>query len=435
MGKYASANGVGFHWIATAIWIAASAIFSRASAHAEPTLGDPLAEQRESSRLVAEFDIGTNGRLLLVPVRVANEECQFVVDTGASLTALDQRFSAKLTSVAGSVGLANSAGVVSAQLFECPHLAVGAAAIELPGPIACCDLQPMRRATGLPIQGILGMDFLRSQVVQIDFDEGKLRFLGDGRKLSDYGQAHVLRCDAGGRPYLRCDLPRVACEWFLLDTGATSKTLRAAVFDRLAALNEIALGTQSTAATVSGDVTVATGKLSRMRVGSFSHEGMIFARDARESSLGIDYLRRFLLTLDFPRHTAYLAASKRHESPDDSRFIGFALTTEDGTVQVKSVLAAGPAAEAGVEAGDIILQARRQPLQGKDLFQVREALTCVRQNSLELCLLRAGRVLHVMVIPRDRFAEFHEGADRSRPTAANALRHGESPSAAAAQIH
>ena len=161
---------------------------------------------------------------------------------------------------------------------------MGAAAIELPGPVACCDLQPIRRATGLPVQGILGMDFLRSQVVQIDFDSGKLRFLGDGHNLGNYGHAHSLRCDAGDRPYLRCDLPRVACEWFLLDTGATSKTLRAAVFDRLAALNEIALGTQSTAATVSGDVTVATGQLSRMSVGSFSHEGTNSVRDARENS-------------------------------------------------------------------------------------------------------------------------------------------------------
>jgi hypothetical protein len=405
------------------------------NAYAEPTSGERSVAQKANTRLVAEFAIGTNGQLLLAPVRVAKERCQFAVDSGAALTVLDQRFSDELTSVAGNVGLANSAGLVSAQLFECPDLAIGAATIELPGPVACCDLQPLRVATGLPILGVLGMDFLRSQIVQIDFDTGTLRFLDDGRDLSDYGEAHSLRCDRGHRPYLRCDLPGATHEWFLLDTGSTSKTLRAVVFDRLVDLQHLTLGTQSTVATVSGNVTVSTGQLSQLGVGSFFHQRVVVGRDASESSLGIDYLSRFLVTFDFPRQMVYLSASKRHASPDDSRIIGFTLTTEDGEVRVKSVSTGGPAAEAGIEAGDVILQARRQPLQGKDLFEVREIFNSGYQRSIELCLRRGRRVFSVVVTARDRFAEIDESAEQPTPIRANASPHGLKPSASAFETH
>lgn len=379
---------------------------------AQPAEDSCHAERNQNLHVVAEFDVGTNGRLLLVPVRVAGEECTFVVDTGASLTLLDQSLSGKLASAIGAARLATATGIAPAQLFECPDLAIGSLAVQSPGLVACCELQSIRRATGLPIQGVLGMDFLRSQIIQIDFDAGKLRFLDDGQELGGCGEAHALQFGADRRPYLYCGLPSVRGEWFLLDTGATGKTLQAAVFDRLAEQEELVLGMPSTAATVSGEITDATGKLSCIRTGSFSHEGIIVARDARLSSLGLDYLRRYLLTLDFPRQTAYLSAGKRHESPDDSHVIGFTLASEEGRVQVKSVSPDGSAVAAGVKVGDIILRAGGKQMQGKDLFDVREALAAEDQRPIQISLSRRGRILDVVVTPQDRFAVKEEGALR-----------------------
>jgi predicted aspartyl protease len=428
MGNCDSACRNGFQRIAAAIWLLAATNSGLTNAEAQVSSAGRQIGWKASPHILAEFDVGTDGRLLLVPVRVTDEECQFVVDTGASLTLLDQSLRGKMASAVGSAGLAAAAGIAPALLYTCPELAIGSIAVELPGPVACCDLGPIRRATGLPIQGVLGMDFLRSQIVQIDFDSGKLRFLNESKKLDRYGEPHALECDAGNRPYLCCGLPGVPREWFLLDTGATGKSLRAAVFDRLVDGQQLAVGVQSTAATVSGDVTCATGKLARLRIGSFSHEGIIVARDARVSSLGIDYLNRYLLTLDLPRQTAYLSPAKRHESPDDPRIIGLTLTAEDGEVRVKSVTPGGPAATAGVEAGDIILLAGRRPVCGSDLFEFREALIAGDRPSIELCLNRGGRILNVIVTRQDRFAMKDENALCPASGRANNLKLGSRPS-------
>jgi predicted aspartyl protease len=114
---------------------------------------------------------GPNESAMLIPVRINGREAvDFIVDTGATLTCIDVSLARELglpdEDEVGGVAL-GVATVGRMRTVRMDTLRVGhAAAFD----IAACkiDLEHLRRALGA--QGLLGLNFLRSFDVAIDFD-------------------------------------------------------------------------------------------------------------------------------------------------------------------------------------------------------------------------------------------------------------------------
>lgn len=115
---------------------------------------------------------GSGGAAIVVPVELNDTgPYDFVVDTGATFTCVDQSIAERLElpKPSGMVGYGATIGQSgSVALHRIQTLRVGdASASEL---IACAlDLRGMNKA-GLEVDGLLGLNFLKSYKVTIDFE-------------------------------------------------------------------------------------------------------------------------------------------------------------------------------------------------------------------------------------------------------------------------
>lgn len=115
---------------------------------------------------------GPNGAAMLVPVTINGQgPFNLVLDTGATFTCVDQKIveQLKLPERGGQLGIgAGIRGSGQVRLVSIESLQVGTAkASDL---TACAlDLQHMKEI-GVEIQGLLGLNFLKSFRVTIDFD-------------------------------------------------------------------------------------------------------------------------------------------------------------------------------------------------------------------------------------------------------------------------
>src|SRR4051794_20909599 len=130
-----------------------------------------------SSTVLEQFPIHNDGDQILLPVKFHGEVYQFVLDTGAGMNVYDTSLRPHLGAPLKVVTAKMPRGTMKMSLFSAPAAMIGSLSLQTPGPVACADLDMIRRATGHDVRGIIGMAFLAEHVVELDFDQGRLAFL------------------------------------------------------------------------------------------------------------------------------------------------------------------------------------------------------------------------------------------------------------------
>lgn len=119
---------------------------------------------------------GPGEAAILVPVHINGRgPYSFVLDTGATLTCMDQALATELSlpEEGGRIGFgAGVGGAGRMQLVHADSLRVGEARAE---ELTLCalDLSSARQA-GIELDGLLGLNFLRSFRMGLDFERGVL---------------------------------------------------------------------------------------------------------------------------------------------------------------------------------------------------------------------------------------------------------------------
>jgi predicted aspartyl protease len=154
-------------------WCAMLLLFA-AAAGCQQT-GAPARVQAPPDSAAGEIALEFAGRgdaAILVPVHVNGEgPFRLVLDTGATLTCLDQEVAQRLElpQARGVVGVgAGVGGSGQMSLVRIDSVRVGAARAE--GMTGCALDLRHTDAVGLDIDGLLGLDFLRAFRVTIDFE-------------------------------------------------------------------------------------------------------------------------------------------------------------------------------------------------------------------------------------------------------------------------
>jgi Aspartyl protease len=277
--------------------------------------GEPR-PQIPAELVLERFSVAKAGDCLLLPVRIDGKHRAFVFDTGSTYTLLDTALCRGERIAA--VRVKGTGGDIDVNLYPPPDARIGSLPL---GPLAFVggyDLKRLGQEVGYPIEGILGMDFLFSHVVHIDFDTGLLLFLKSVPK--DSGESIEVACDpTSGLPFVIGEHSRGETLPFLVDTGNVlpySGSLVSSEAKRMARAHGLReLGADS-AVNLSGTSRRQLHRGELLKLGTFSVKEPLFCEARSKSALGLGFWSRFIVTFDFPKRKVYLREGNGYNRPD-----------------------------------------------------------------------------------------------------------------------
>jgi len=226
------------------------------------------------------------------------QKLPFAVDTGASGTLLDKSLEPKLGKPMGTA-IRNAWGVLSTNNFyAAPRLSLKGVPLQMTGPaVTAWVLKQFSTPDGRPVMGILGMDVLEHYCIQLDFAAARMRFLDSQRAdRSTWGKAFpiVALNDHDARPAVAGNLFGTPDSLSLVDSGYNSDGWLRPVYFR-----------QWT-----NEARVRTNGEARWPHGQFGGEQYplvaLSEEDVESDAIGMCFLARHQVTLDFPHHMLYL---------------------------------------------------------------------------------------------------------------------------------
>lgn len=109
-------------------------------------------------------------------------------------------------------------GLHEAAIFAAPRAAVAGLPMDRDLEVLCMDFATFRANAGVDCYGLIGMDFMRHRIVQIDFDRGEVQFMN--RVPQDVGTAVPIDLPTvPGLPKVIFDVPGIGPRPFKVDTG------------------------------------------------------------------------------------------------------------------------------------------------------------------------------------------------------------------------
>lgn len=234
--------------------------------------------------------------MIWLKVRVAGQATplDFLLDSGAGSSVLHlgtaQRAGLKLGARETVQGVGGSCTAYRIDRFA----AMVANAVSVPGEVLALDLSGVAARCGARIDGLLGADFLRDRIVQIDFAAQKLRLLDRGEIAASRAQVLPLarRNDAF---CVRVGVDRNSPQWMRLDTGCSSalEWVVAGAKSRRASGTSLATAAGSDEH-IHADVLLGSERFAGVETGV--HRKPIFSGEA--GLLGNGLLSRFCVTVD-----------------------------------------------------------------------------------------------------------------------------------------
>jgi hypothetical protein len=250
----------------------------------------------KGAEVPTEIPIEYREGLLWVEARAAqssSEPLNLLLDTGAGVSVLNTATSERLGLKPGH-RIAVCGVETTLAGYSIKPVALTTKGLGLPAPALAVDLQGLSSSCARPVDGLLGADFFRGRIVQIDYDTLKLRILGSELTQSADSVALQFR-PCGMRVPLTINGRKA--QWVRLDTGCVSALQWVTSNVRLADCNrKTAIGLTEISIPQS-ETTVQIGSEQFLRVPTGLHAKPIFQGEA--GLLGNGLLSRFSkITID-----------------------------------------------------------------------------------------------------------------------------------------
>ncbi|WP_421206939.1 aspartyl protease family protein [Aeromonas sp. 601027] len=347
----------------------------------------------------------------LIPVTIAGEQYQFLLDTGASITFIDRRLASRFKALTLSelprAYQADFASVnsVSSQLgseqlgfVEPQPFSVGSVTIDDSDLWATVDFDLFSQSLGSRIDGILGIDTIRRFNWVFDRDKHKLTAL-----LTAPSAVTFERCIGYEDSYNRSPAVYLthgeSSVRMYLDTGADQSYADHAFIDFMASQKAIsgedAMPRKGVDASgmVEGREHILTGlhfderQLGELRVSENSNE---------QYGLGMDFVNRFNRFAIMPGRMmlCYDADSLARKVPPVLRNIGVRFDGEHLQVYYSDKRDLAPY---GLANGDILEQINGVAYRPLEIDKVRELLSTSKPGSLKLRIVREGKPLDIAI--------------------------------------
>jgi hypothetical protein len=338
----------------------------------------PQREVSSAPKVLAEFAFPTDEQLILLPVTFQGQEHTFCLDTGCTDVVFDVSLKDKLGKrfLWPKKGRAAHGEPIKVEYFPAPQPQLGPLSLKGSVLVAVADFKQVSPHLAEKVDGIIGMDFLKKYIVQINFDQRKVLFL---KASGDFDLFSFFRTETNEHPDwgepvpiqygFFCDLPHIKGRIldhilvkFLVDTGWTNLhgALESKIF-KAVRLRKCEQHLRALAAE-GEEAPFDVGKLTlvdKLSVASFDYQDLAFTK-SNESILGFSFLSRHVVTFDFPNGTMYLKKAKRFDEPSDFAIslqgLGFVLHRKGRNILVFSVDPDGPGQAKGIRTDDVLLR-------------------------------------------------------------------------------
>jgi hypothetical protein len=254
-------------------------------------------------------DAGRGGAIIIT-VRLKNGEAlPMLLDTGSPVTILDKSLEPQLGKCLGSATLWNFGDEAVAKIYKAPALYLANTPLAQARHVVALDCSALSYISSEPIKGVLGTDILRFYCIQLDFATNKIRFLDYDSDKTGWGKPFRLynTRELGGF-MIKANLAGFKHTGSFIDTGCNyDGWLMPKMFQQWTNQSSRSANGEihSPNAILGGDIYNDVG-LSGLSASALSGSPHL-------SGIGLRFLSRHLVTLDFPQKTLYL--SRRSENP------------------------------------------------------------------------------------------------------------------------
>jgi len=338
--------------------------------------------------------------LVRFPVTLGGRELSFVLATGTTLSEIDSRYSDELgpkigiTEVQGGFGNASKMA-----LHFCPPLIIGG---QDPGikKVNCESLEELSAHTDRAVDGQLGMDFLRTRVVQIDWGNKQLRLSAE--LAEQPSPTDVMLEISDSLPGIPCVVGRVNDKRDIKFWAATTAGGQAILVRRD---NEGLVDDTTPRLAMpdpGGRIVGHLLRLGDLELGGGHHRDAVctlLVGGGNCSAGGCDFWKQYRVTFDFPGKRIYLR-KRENIAPDEASMTGLAFTRYAQSKLVRFVFADSPAAKAGILKGDRLVRLDGRAADGIRLSEVRAAQKSGVGKKIEMEFDRDGQRIRANIILR-----------------------------------
>lgn len=342
----------------------------------------------------------------------------FIVDTGGH-NLLSQKVirEAGLTATGAVPGSGAGEGTVISGFVEAKEIAIGP--VRMADQIAIAQEVYDRSIEGIPVDGMVGFELIARLVTRIDYGAQTITFTDPAR----FDPAVEGKASGAAVPFVFYDhLPMVTGKVgdlparFDIDTGSRVEIDLTSPFVARAGLRrKFAKGVSAvTGWGVGGpsrsyvvrlpSLTVGPYEVRDMTAGLSEDKGGSISDPNYEGNIGSGFLKRFVVTFDYARQTMYLKPIVPPPA-DAGRFdrAGMWINAGPDGYVVTDVAAGGPAAQAGIAVGDVIVEMDGKPVKPEGLSDARIGLRARPAGTqVPVRVRRAAATTGVVIVLRDQ---------------------------------
>jgi hypothetical protein len=180
-----------------------------------------LFRSQAASVVLAEFPFQYREGLLWVEVTIpqSDKPLNFLLDTGAGVSAINLSTAKRIGLKLGREVEVHGVETMLTGYWQ-QRMSAKIGDVQLPHEYLAVDLEKLSRSCERPVDGLVGMDFFRGHIVQIDFDAQKIRLLKSAKaeKTDEVLKLEMRPC--GMR--VPVEVNDHKHQWVRLDTGCAT---------------------------------------------------------------------------------------------------------------------------------------------------------------------------------------------------------------------
>ena len=368
---------------------------------------------------VIPFELLT--RHILIKTRINNSEpLWFILDTGDKVAIVDiERAKSLGLNLQGEirVGGAGPGTLKGSTVRDASLTVVGVEGNKQPVVLAI-PLDGLEPKFGHDIDGIIGGDFIKQFVLEIDYPARVLR-LYDKDKFTYSGSGEIIpaRFNSAGHPFIDAEVtvtgrPPIKAK-FVIDIGSGGSLALHRPFVEQESL--LATAKKTVRAIVGGGaggrVTGRVGRIEALKIGTFQIENPVtlfsedksgaFASSELQGNIGGQILSKFKVIFDYSRARMILEPNSSFNDligPVSTGVRFIADGSDYKTFRVEELLEDSPATEAGLQPGDVVVSVDGRPSAEFTLSTLNETLE--KPTPHKLSVRRREETLQITLTPR-----------------------------------